>query len=216
MLAVFPNRELVLYKSWLLRNSLCHIAILIPFLLICHSLHVHFYTSLHRRLLNVGKWNETLGVGSVARWILYELLQTLLLISMNVLLVVFDTANLLEFVLVLLAELKLVESLAEHTFLRNFEWLAWIVSVAISPRPESGACSCCRISISIRTVTVVAATHYLRCYSASHTSLTGKFGVQTNAYATRSLPARHRARATIKIVKLFAQGLSMNFTRVRL
>ena len=200
---IISSGKMVLYMSWSLGDSLRNITILIPFLLIRQSLHVHFDTTLHRWFCNVCKRNETLGVHWVARCVFNKFLQAYLLISMDVLLVVLVTADWLEFVFVLLTQFKLIESLAENAFLRYFEWLAWIVRETICPwsAHHIAACSCRRISIPVSTY---VAAHHLRCYGTSHASLVSEFGVETYTYATtRSLPTRHGTVSTINIVKCF-------------
>ena len=58
------------------------------------------------------------------------LFQAALLIAMDMLLVVLDTARLHELALVLLAQLELVERLAEHAIRVQLEVLTWIVRKA--------------------------------------------------------------------------------------
>ena len=58
------------------------------------------------------------------------LFQAALLIAMDMLLVVLDTACLHEFALVLLAQLELVERLAQHAIRVQLEVLTWIVREA--------------------------------------------------------------------------------------
>lgn len=88
---------------------------LLPLLLLCQLLHVHFHAALHRGLGHVGQRDETLGLETLPAGIADVLLQAALLVGVNVLPVVLDTTDLLELVLVLLAQFKLVERLAKHT-----------------------------------------------------------------------------------------------------
>ena len=95
----------------------------------------------------------------MARWVLDVLFQANLLIDMYVLLVVFDTTDLLETILIEISKFKLVQGLTEDAFLGDFKRLTRVVSEARSAHQISR----CRrfISIVVEAITVLSAIHNL-------------------------------------------------------
>jgi hypothetical protein len=102
-------------RACLLSCTLCHS--FPSLLLLGQLLHVHLDTALHARLLDIGQRDETLSVRCMARWISNVLLQSDLLVCMDMLFVVLDTADPSQLVLFLLSKLELVQGLTQNAVL---------------------------------------------------------------------------------------------------
>ena len=204
--------DVLIWAQVLSRSLWAHFASLF---LIIEPLHVHFDASLHTWLLNVWKWNETLGISSLARWVPNVLSQANLLICMDVLLVVLHATYLLELVFVILTHLKLVKCLTEDALLWDFKRLARIAREARSAH-DVGAGGSCSLKVA-EAITVIVSIHNLWRDSRSHVILAalGQFRVQTST-DTRAccLASGHNGRTTINSVKFVAQGLPVDLSRV--
>ena len=105
-----------------------HESILFAFLLILELVHVHFDTALHRRFCHISQRDIALCFWGMSSGISDVFLETSLLVIMDVLLVVLNTADLSHLGFVMLSKFHLVQSLAKHTLSGHFDWLCRIVS----------------------------------------------------------------------------------------
>ena len=92
--------------------------------------HVHLDSTFHGWLGNISERFESLGLRGMTSCISDVFLETSLLIKVDMLLVVLDTTLRLQFYRILLALLKLVDRLPEHTPSGDLQRLAWVVAKA--------------------------------------------------------------------------------------
>ena len=200
--------------------GLSDLTVLLFGLLLSELLHVHLHASLHRWLGDVGEWDETLGLWILTRRVLDVLFETLLLLIVDVLLVVFYTTDLLQLRLVLHTKLELVQGLAEHAVLGYLERLARVVREArLGHRVR-----CCGRAIVEMVIAIaarlcssdatLARNVRLRGEAVSHWRQIRQLRVEPDAHAGGLATGTDLIRPLLHAVQLLMQGVPVHLCRV--
>ena len=199
--------------------GLSHLTVLLFGLLLSELLHVHLHAPLHRWLGYVGERDETLGPWILTCRVLNVLFESFLLLVVDVLLVVFNTTDLLQLGLVLHAKLKLVQGLAEHAVLGYLERLAWVVREARLGH-RVGCCGCAIVEMIIAVAArlrssdaTLARNVRLRGEAVSHWRQIRQLRVEPDAHAGGLATGADLFRR-LHAVQLLMQGVPVHLRRV--